>query len=568
MERRTRLFYEFGPFRVDARERVLLREGQVVPLTPKLFDILIVLLQNSGRILSKDEIISLVWRDTVVEEGNLTRNISRLRRILGESRNHHPYIETVPWRGYGFATTVKEVGQRAAAPAIESIAVLPFINVSGDPEADYLSDGITESLINILSQLPHLKVMSRNSVFRYKGREADAQAVGRELKVSAVLTGSILPHSETLVISTELVDAQDNRRLWGERYNRKLTNIYQLGEAISLEIAGTLRLRLTGEERQRLTTRHSATPEAYRRYLRGRFYFHKLTPDGMQKGIDYLQQAIETDPNYAMAFAALTDCYNYLGNPAEAKKTAMRALELDEKLGEARASLAFFRFIYDWDFEEAEREFQRALEMSPNYAEAHHWYAIFLANMDRHEEAIAEAKRAEELDPISLLMSMTPGLALFCAHAFDQAVEEFQKVLDMDPNFMPARSLLGHTYEQKGLYEEAIAEYLKVSEGAGRNAVVESAIRAVIGRIHAKCGRRSQALEILNEVSEPNEAVAHSGAEIYAALGEKDQAFACLEKLYETRAPQLVSLKINPNLTSLRTDPRFSELLRRIGLPQ
>ncbi|HSE96894.1 MAG TPA: tetratricopeptide repeat protein, partial [Blastocatellia bacterium] len=401
-----------------------------------------------------------------------------------------------------------------------------------------------------------------------KGREADAQTIGRELKVSAVLTGSILPHSETLIVSAELIDAQDNRHIWGERYNREATNIFQLQEAISSEIAEKLRLQLIGEEKQRLAGRVSPNPEAYRSYLKGRFHFHKLTPEGVQKGIEYFRQALETDPDYAMAYAALSDCYNYLGNSAEAKQAALRALELDETLGEARASLAFVTFMYDWDFEGAEREFKLALRMSPGYAEAHHWYAVFLANMGRSDEALAEARRAEELDPVSLLMSMTAGLTLFCAHAYDRAFEEFQRVLEMEPNFIPARSLLGHTYEQKGLFNEAVAEYAKVVEGTGGNAAVETAITAAIGRVHARCGRIDQAIEALNKISERGDEIAILVAEVYAALGEKDRAFEWLDKAYEKHDLQLASLKVDPNLDSLRSDPRFADLLRRVGLPE
>ena len=567
MTRRLTRFYEFDAFRLDLRDRLLWRAGEVVPLTPKLFDILLVFLRNRGRILRKDEIISLVWGDTIVEEGSLTRNVSRLRRLLGESRHPHPFIETVPWRGYRFVSPVVEVDGPPSAPAIESIAVLPFMNAGGDPDLDYLSDGITESLINALSQLPHLKVMSRNSVFRFKGKETDLQEVGRKLNVSAVLTGSVLPHSETLVISTELIDAQDNRHLWGERYSRNLTDIFQLQETLSLEIAETLRLRLSGEEKGRVIGRHSEVGSAYQSYLKGRFYFHKLTPEGVQKGAEYFLQAIASDPSYALAYAALADCYNYLGNPTEAGKAAHRALELDDHLGETRASYAFYRFLYLWEFEEAERDFRRSLEIRPDYAEAHHWYGIFLANMGRHEEALAEARTAVDLDPVSLLMNMTPGLVFYCAHAYDQAREEFQKVLEMDPSYLPALSLVGHCYEQQGDYDKAIAQYQKILQVSGGSAMIEEGILAARGRLEAKCGERGRALEILEVLTSRDGVSAYSLAELYAALGNADQAIRCLASSIENRDLQLVSMKVDPNFVSLHDAPRFQDLLRRIGLP-
>ena len=567
MTRRLTRFYEFDVFRLDLRDRLLWRAGEIVPLTPKLFDILLVFLQNSGRLLRKDEIITQVWGEIVVEEGSLTRNVSRLRRLLGEGHNPHPYIETVPWRGYRFITPVVEVDGPPSIPAIESIAVLPFTNAGGDPDMDYLSDGITESLINALSQLPHLKVMSRSAVFRFKGKETDPHEVGRKLNVSAVLTGSVLPHSETLIISTELIDAGDNRHLWGERYSRNLTDIFQLQKTLSLEIAETLRSRLSGEEKGRVTGRHSEVGAAYQCYLKGRFYFYKMTPDGVQKGVEYILQAIESDPSYALAYAALADCYNYLGKPTESGKAAERALELDECLGETRASYAFYRFLYLWEFEKAELDFRRSLEIRPDYAEARHWLGIFLANLGRHEEALAEARKAVDLDPVSPLMTMTPGLVLYCDHAYDQAREEFQKVLDLDPSYLPALSLIGHCYEQQGSYEKAMEQYLKVSQVSGGSTMIDRGILAAMGRLEAKCGDRSRAHEILDGLMSSDGVSAYSLAEVHAALGDAEQALRWLSNSIENRDLQLVSLKVDPNFVTLHDDPRFQEHLRRIGLP-
>jgi TolB-like protein len=570
--------YEFGPFRVDARERRLLRQGEVVPLTPKVFDVLLVLVQNSGRLLSKNEVMKLVWPNTAVEEGNIARNISTLRNALGERPREHQYIETIPWRGYRFVAKVREAPVDCGRPAINSIAVLPFINAASDPDLDYLADGIAENLINDLSQLTQLKVMSRNSTFRYKGRETDAQDVGRDLKVQAVVIGRIARYEDFLSISVELVDAHEEAHIWGAQYIRKPSDIFTMQETIAQEIAEKLRLKLTVEQRQRLTKRRTENTEAYQLYLKGRYYFNKLTVDGVQKGIEHHQQAVRKDPRYALAYAALGDCYNYLAQPGEAKQAVSKALELDESLGEAHASLGFFKFVYDWDFAGAEREFKQALELNPNYAEAHHWSAIYFGNVGRHDEAAGEAKLAVELDPLSLLMNMTPGLTAYLARDYDRAVVELSKVIDMEPSFPAAHSVLGNVYLQQGLFEQAMTEYQKVLELSKGVAPVETSMKAIIAHAYAKSGKRSKALKLLAELiaatRDTNQLPGvinvspHSIAEIYCALAQTEKAFEWLNKAYDQHDMQMVSLKVNPTLDLLRSDPRFGELARRVGLPQ
>ena len=564
----TNLIYEFGPYRVDARERRLFRNGEVVQLTPKVFDILLVLVQNSGHILSKDEVMKLVWPHTAVEEGNIARNISTLRNALGESPRKHQYIETIPWRGYRFAASVKEVRDESAKPVIGSIAVLPFVNVAGDPNLEYLADGLSETLINNLSQLTQLKVMSRNSTFRYKDREADASAIGQALKVQAVLIGRVAEHDGLLSISVELVDARDDSHIWGAQYNRKPADICAIQETIAHQISKQLQLQLTGAEQQRLTRRHTEDARAYQLYLKGRYYFNKLTVDGVEKGIAHFQQALDIDPQYALAYAGLGDSYNYMAKPVEAKQAVIKALDLDETLGEAHASLGFFKFIYDWDFAGAEREFRQALELSPNYAEAHHWSAIYFANVGRHDEAAAEAKRAVELDPLSLLMNMTPALTSYLARDYDSAVGELRKIVDMDPNFVVAHSVLGNVYVQQGLFEQAMAEYQKVLELSNGLAVVEAAMKAIIGHAYARWGKRSRALKMLDEMEGSSCTSPHSIAEVHAALGQRDQAFEWLNKAFDLHDMQLVSMTTNPTLDGLRSDPRFAKLVRRVGLPE
>ncbi len=576
MAQQTRLLYEFDPFRVDARERLLLRAGQVVPLTPKVFDILLVLVQNSGHILSKDEMMKQIWPETVVEEANLTRNISTLRKALGENPDAPQYIETIPWRGYRFVASVREVCSASTyfttrGTAIDSIAVLPFVNASADPDTDYLSDGITDGLINNLSQLTHLKVMSRNSVFRYTtqpGNLPDAQAVGRELSVKAVLTGRVTQRGEDLLVSVELVDAQDNRHLWGEQYNRKLTDIFTTQEAMAREISERLRLNLNGEEKQRIAKRYTNSAEAYQFYLKGRYYWGKLTLDGMHKGIEYFQKAIEKDPRYGLAYAGLIDCYTYLGQVAEAKKATFKALEIDETLGEAHASLAFFKFLYDWDFPGAEKEFKRAIALNSNYPQVHHWYAIYLANMGRQDESIREAKRAQELEPLSLFINLTTGITFYLARKYDQAIEEHLKVIEMDANFVAAHTNLGLAYEQKGLREQAIAEYQRVNDLAGDMPTVRVTAQLLIAHVYAAWGKRSEAEKTLNELWRQPDLTPYSFliATVYTGLGDKERAFEWLNKAYEKHDGQMVMLKVDPNLDGLRADPRFTDLLRRVGL--
>lgn len=568
----TKTFYEFGAFRVDPRERRLLHKGVAVPLTPKVFDILLTLVQSDGHILSKDEIMKRVWPDAAVEEGNITRNISTLRRALGGRSRDCQYIETVPWRGYRFVASVKEVRDESTHPALGSIAVLPFVNVGADPDIEYLADGITESVITNLSQLPRLKVLSRNSAFRYKGREIDTQSLGRELNVQAVLMGRVSRRDQLLSISVELVDALDDSQVWGAQYTRKPEDIFTTQDTIAREITARLRLKLTGAEQQRLTRRHTDFPEAYHSYLKGRYYFNKLTPDGVQKAREQFLQALEQDPSYALAHTGLGDCYNYLAQPADAREAFKRALELDPTLGEAHASLGFFKFIYDWDFAEAEEEFKQALEFNPNYAEAHHWYAIFLANMARHQEAEPEAKRAKELDPLSLLMNMTPALTSYLARRHDRSVEALLKIIEMEPNFPAAHSVLGNVYEQMEMHDEALGEYQKVIELSNGVAVIETAMKAIIGQSHARRGDRREARKILDDVTKAIAAginvSAYVMAAIHSALGERDPAFDWLDRAYEQREVHLVSLKVDPALDGLRADERFVQLMRRVGLPE
>lgn len=455
---------------------------------------------------------------------------------------------------------------------IDSVAILPFVNVSADPNMEYLSDGITESLISNLSQLPGLKVMSRNSAFRYKGRDVDPQAVGRELKVRAVLTGRLVQRGDGLAISLELVDTRDNRQLWGEQYNRKLSDILAVQAEISREVSDKLRLRLTGAEQKQLAKHYTENTEAYRLLLKGRYFSNKRTEEGLRKGIDYFNQAIALDANYALAYTELANGYGLLANfyalPAKeafskAKAAALKAVELDDTLAEAHASLAGIKFFYDWDWAGSEREARRAIDLNSNLPTI--GYAQYLAAMGRFDEALEIAKRAQELDPLSVVINSNVGRIFYLKRQYEEAIDQYGRTIEMEPNHFLSRRRRGMAYLQKKLYEDAIAE-------VQRSRVLSGDTTEEIGYVgyaYAVSGKRSEALGIINELTEQSKrryVSPYVMALIYTGLGDKDHAFEWLDKAYEARDNSLIYLKVEPSLDPLRSDPRFADLLRRMNL--
>jgi serine/threonine protein kinase/tetratricopeptide (TPR) repeat protein len=458
---------------------------------------------------------------------------------------------------------------------IDSLAVLPLANVGADPDTEYLSDGITESLINSLSQLPQLRVKARNSVFRYKGREMDAQAVGHELGVRAVLTGRVTQRGDGLWIGVELVDTRDNNQIWGEHYNRKLSDIVAVQQEISTEISQKLRLRLTGEEQKRLTKPYTENTEAYQLYVKGRFYWNKCTEDGFRKSIEYFKQAVEKDPTYGLAYSGLADSYSLLGEigsapPKEvfpqARAYAEKALKLDEAYAEAHLSLGIVKLFYDWDLVGAEKELRRAKELDPTNPQVYHFYGHYLQIEGRADDAVGETKRGVELDPISLIVNAELGTAYYLARQFDQAITQLRKTLELDPSFVFASWCIAQAYEQLGRNQEARAE---LSKARGISADWSSII-AELGCVYAALGQRAEAQKIIQELSERAKREHIDPvliSYIYIALGDKDQAFVWLEKACQERAGQISWLKVEPKFDPLRSDPRFTELLRRLGLP-
>jgi len=452
---------------------------------------------------------------------------------------------------------------------IESIAVLPFKNESVNSDTEYLSDGISEALINSLTELRQLRVIARSTAFRYKGREVDPQRVGRDLNVRAVLTGRVRQIGDRLDIQVDLVDATTGAQLWGEGYERKVSDVLAVKQAIAREVTEKLRLRLSGEEQQLLVRRDTTNAEAYQFYLRGRFHWNKRRVKDLQQAIEYFQQAVAVDPNYALGYAGLADAYTLFSGFSDipsrelmpkAKEAALRALSLDDGLAEAHAALGLILLLYDYDFAGAERESKRAIELNPNYATAHHFYSRLLSAQGRHEEAFAEIRRALEIDPLALPINWFYGHALFHARKYDESIAQLKKTLELDANFPGTHNHLARVYQAKGNYTESVEEYAKYQElvGEQRNA-------ALVRESFAKGGWQG----FVRAMVERPDLSPYLRAHFYAALGEKDKAFAELNKAYENRDGFVVMyLKVDPRLDPLRSDPRFQDLLRRVGFPQ
>jgi len=473
------------------------------------------------------------------------------------------------------ASPALEVGRdKSAGETIDSLAILPLANASADPNAEYLSDGITESIINNLSQLPQLRVMARSTVFRYKGKEVEARQVGRELSVRAVLMGRVLAIGDQLVIGAELVDTRDGSQLWGEQYNRNLADIFAVQEQISKEITHKLRLRLSGADKGRLTKRHTENTEAYRLFLKGRYFWNKRTAETVEKGIEYFQRAIDADPKYALAYVGLADAYAKLGDVgvasmpprmafSKAKTAVLKALRIDSELAEAHNSLAHLH-MHDYEWSEAGREFRHALELNPNYATTYDWHAFYLSFVGQPDEATKQAARALELDPLSLPFNADYGELLYFTRQYDKAIEQLEKTLEMDPHFYPAHINLGRVYEQKEMYEEAISEFRTALDLSGS---IDGL--AALGHAYAVSGRRKEALDILAQLSELSESQyvsPYSMAVVHVGLGENGRALEWLQKSAEEHAGWVIYLNIDPKLDPLREEAKFEDLLRKIGL--
>lgn len=641
--------YEFGPFCLDASERVLLRDGQPVPVTPKVFEILLTLVENSGRLVEKDELMKKVWPDSFVEDSNLTFNISVLRKALARDAGEQPFIETVPRRGYRFIAPVREIAKeqpetllqeqtgatvileedlstdgqeemRGALPAsasesqdkrknslftlpviafgallivlalalfymrnagednqnsgkaIRSIAVLPFKPLSHDGADDYLGLGLADTIITRLSSLNRIVVRPTSTVRKYADSSLDPVQAGRELKVESVLEGSLQRSGDRIRLSLRLVNVEDGRPVWANTFDEHMTDLFKVQDSISERVATALALTLTGEEQKLLTRKYTQDTEAYHLYIKGRFYWNKRTPEGMKRAIEHFEKAIQKDADYALAYAGLADAYSmpeYTGLPPQesyqkAQSAAAKAVEIDDTLAEAHTSLAYVAMRHRWDWPQSEKELKRALAINPGYARAHHLYAIYLELMGRSEEALAEAKRAQDLDPLSPAISESYGSRLLNARKYDQAIEELRNTLDMEPSFVSPYLSLGQAYLQKGMHAEALMVYQRFME-------IENSPWGLggLGYAYAVSGRRREAQKIIAQLQEqsigdyfPREEIAR----VYIGLGDKNTAMVWLEKAYQARSDHLVFIKADPAWDDLRSDPRFLHLLNRIGL--
>ena len=462
----------------------------------------------------------------------------------------------------------------AEPPSKIMLAVLPFEDMSPEPQ-EWFTDGMTEEMIAQLGRMhpQRLGVIARTSAMRFKKTYKGIDQIGRELGVDYILEGSVRRAGERVRITAQLVQVSDQTHLWAQSYNRHVADVFAIQIDVAEQIARALALELLPGEQAALAQALPTSPAAHEAYLRGRYYWNKRTPEALKKAVEYFQRAVEQDPGYALAYAGVADSYAVMASwnllpPDEgypkAKAAARKALEIDDTLAEAHALLAIVAKEYDWNFSGAERGFKKALQLNPGYATAHQWYAEYLAAMGRHEEAIAEIERAEELDPLSLIINAIAGYVCYFASEYDQAIDHCQKALELDPNFATAHYFIGWVYERKGMYGEAIAELQKARTLSGNIDFL-----AVLGHAYAVSGRTKQARKILDEVKAFSERAYVSPyvlALIYMGLGEKDQAFAWLETAFTERAINLVVLKVDPRYDGLRDDPRFNDLLRRIGL--
>jgi TolB-like protein/DNA-binding winged helix-turn-helix (wHTH) protein/Flp pilus assembly protein TadD len=648
---------EFGRFRLLPHRRELRADGVAVELGGRAFDVLMVLTEARGGLVTKDEILSRVWPDTVVEENNLVVQISTLRKALGEDRD---FIRTVSGRGYRFVAEISTslaaseaetrvdrgsaapssnlpapvsslIGRETelekvsdlpagvvdlidvstaprrpprpllwrlfgfglflvvvasfswiiysrnqASPEVRSIAVLPFESLSGDASQDYFADGMTDELITDLGQISSLRVISRTSIMTYKRVRKLLPEIARELDVEAVVEGTVLRSGERVRVTAQLIEVPVERHMWAQSFEGDLRDTLALQNRVARAIAEQIGATVNQQEQAALQNPKEVNPEAYEAYLKGRFFWNKRTGDGLKKAINYFNRAIEKDPNYAEAYTGLADSYALSGDweygilpPQDAfpkaKAAATKALALDDHLAEAHTSLAFIIDLYEWDWESAEKEYKRAIALYPGYATAHHWYAWHLIVTGRSSEGIAQLRTAESLDPLSLIISADLADALCIAHLYDESQQQSRRTLEMDPNFAIAHYELGQAYEQKNMYNEAIEEFKRAIQLSGDNEI----FNANLAYAYASSGRREEALKVVKDLEEGQSQHSSTDANIaliYVGLGDLDQAMIWLDKAYQARFNP--SILLRPAWDPLRSDARFQDLLRRIGLTQ
>jgi TolB-like protein/DNA-binding winged helix-turn-helix (wHTH) protein/Flp pilus assembly protein TadD len=612
----------FGAFEIDPQTGELRKHGLRIKLQGQPIEVLTMLLQHPGEVVTREDLQKRLWpADTYVDfEHSLNAAMKRLRAALGDSADAPRFIETLARRGYRFiapvsqpADDVPQATALAGKPAerrrfvwvaavlavivfltiigmnlpglrdtlrggafsgpIRSLAVLPLANLSGDPDQDYFVDGMTDALRQHLEGISSLRVISRTSSIHYRGSDKPLPDIARELNVDAVVDGSVLRSGDRVRIDVELIHAGIDRRLWGNSYEGDLRDVFVLQAGVARRIADEIRVTLTPPDRARLARVRASSPDAYQAYSKGRFYWNKRTEEDLKKAIGFFQLAVDKDPNYALAWDGLADSwlplgwYGFLAPSAtfpHAKAAVTRALSLDDSLAEAHTSLAFVNLYYDRDWTGAEREFRRAIDLNPNYASGHHWYAEYLSLAGRHTQAIAESQRARELDPLSSIINAWVSSRYFFARQYDKAIEEGRNAVEMDPNFAPARLVLGQAYEQKGMIREAIAEFERASSLAGGG----SLYAASLGHAFGLAQRRAEALKVLDDLRNMGERGFVSSYDLAIGrigMGDKDKTFELLGAAVQERSPRVAFLRVDPRFDGLRTDPRFRELLRSIG---
>lgn len=625
--------YRFGRFELDVTRRRLSLDGEPLNVKPKAFDLLLELVRRRGSVVSKDELLAAVWPDQFVEENNLTVHVSALRKLLVVENDAEQMIATLPGRGYSFVAPVECIDENLVieqrtveriivehdasegpplelagrrppklwtyvivllaivsagvliyrysvapeTPNVTSVAVLPFANETDDPNNDYLSDGIAEGVTFALSQMPGVRVMSRGSAYRYKGKNANADAIGRELNVQAILTGRVSRHGDSLNVSTELVSTSDNSVIWGEQFSRKMSDIEKIQSDITGSISNRLRLKLTG-----VKPRMTENAEAYQAFLQARYHWNKRTPENLKTSIGLFNRAIELDPQFSQAYGGLAMAYevqraNGVFTDEEirridrlASETAKKALELDSELAEAHAVLGMRRML-EWDFTGSEVSFKRAIEINPNFATAWQWYSELLATVGRHAEAKVAIDKAYELDPFSPAIIMNVGLRYLGSHQTDEAIAQFQKLNEMEPGYPPAYVFLAAAYIEKGMLLESLAPDCKGSELLNvippdqcerRNEVIRAAFvrdgPPGFWRESLKVSQRYHQSGVMDDVT---------AAGVYFRVGDRDHGFALLEKAFAEHSSYLTYIRVDPPFRDLKDDPRYQDLLRRIGLP-
>lgn len=625
MSGQERITYEFGPYQLDSVQHLLFRDGQVIPLAPKAAETLVVLVEHHGQLVEKEELMKAVWPDTFVEEANLAVHISALRKLFQDHGHGGGYIETIPRRGYRFVAPVVEhptvngahsdgslVQQEvvSARPRswtlrlvtaavsvvalfavafvlrgkgwllgftprqIHSVAVLPLQNLSGDPSQEYLADGLTEALVTDLAQVRSLRVISRTSIMTYKGTKKKLPEIARELNVDAVVEGSVTRSGDQVQVTAQLIEAPTDTHLWAETYEGTNRDLLVMQNRMAQAIVQQVRVALTPEEKLRLTKIHLVSPESHEAYLQGRYFWNRRTPAALLSSLELYEKAARIDPNSAEVYAAMATAYGTMvatdqfppqEMEGKAKAAAERARSLDETLAEPHAALGFMKAVSDYDWNASFAEFERAIQLDPSYAMAHHWYGYMLECRGRFDDALREVHKAQELDPLNLAEQESPAQVLYWSRKYDECIAQSRKTLQLDPNFFYAHMFMGDCLEQLKRYDEAISELQATLRITPNN----TAVMARLGHVLGTVGRKREALDLLKQIVKTRQSEYTSAglqAWIYAGIGDRERTLELLEKDVNQRGITTLFLRDDAKLDFVRVEPRFIALLKKVHL--